>query len=410
MRLLRRRPASAALPSRLAALVPGRERVLGAVPLDEDGRCWAAATAEHLVILDDDGVVLSVRPIHPVSTHMGRATAVTRALAESTGLDDDRLESLLDEAEARPVSPTWLFVLAAGGGAALLSIISGADHPHSIALIFAAAALGGLARRLLAGRATPVAQVFVAALIGGLAGSLSVHLGWTSSARLVAVCPAMVLVPGPQVLNGCLDIARRRHDLGLARLADAALTILAIAGGLVAGMAAWGASLPVSASFLAVPLWVDVLGAGLVACCYPVYFSMPYRTIPWALLAGGLGHALHWIAVSRWEWGGPAASMATCALVSAILTPVSRRFRIPFAGAGFAAVVALVPGVYFFRATAGLLALPGMSGATASAELLAVAQDLTTASLTVLGMAIGLLAPYHLMSRGVGSGTDRPRP
>ena len=56
MRLLRRRPASAALPSRLAALVPGRERVLGAVPLDEGGRCWAAATAEHLVILDDDGV------------------------------------------------------------------------------------------------------------------------------------------------------------------------------------------------------------------------------------------------------------------------------------------------------------------------------------------------------------------
>ena len=88
---------------------------------------------------------------------------------------------------------------------------------------------------------------------------------------------------------------------------------------------------------------------------------------------------------------------------------MSRRFRIPFAGAGFAAVVALVPGVYFFRATAGLLALPGMSGATASAELLAVAQDLTTASLTVLGMAIGLLAPYHRMSRSAG-GTDRPRP
>ena len=56
MRLLRRRSTSAALPSRLAALVPGREQVLGAVPLDGDGRRWAVATVEHLVVLDG-GVV-----------------------------------------------------------------------------------------------------------------------------------------------------------------------------------------------------------------------------------------------------------------------------------------------------------------------------------------------------------------
>ena len=56
MRLLRRRPASATLPSRLALLMPGHERVLGAVPLDEGGRRWAVATAQRLVIVDDDGI------------------------------------------------------------------------------------------------------------------------------------------------------------------------------------------------------------------------------------------------------------------------------------------------------------------------------------------------------------------
>jgi len=56
MRLLRRRPPSAALPSHLAGLVPGSDAVLGAVPLDEEGRRWAVATAGSLVILDDDGV------------------------------------------------------------------------------------------------------------------------------------------------------------------------------------------------------------------------------------------------------------------------------------------------------------------------------------------------------------------
>ena len=56
MRLLRRRPPSTALPSHLAGLVPRSEQVLGAVPLDEEGRRWAVATAGSLVILDEDGV------------------------------------------------------------------------------------------------------------------------------------------------------------------------------------------------------------------------------------------------------------------------------------------------------------------------------------------------------------------
>ena len=56
MRLLRRRSASAVPPARLIALVPGSEPVLGAVPLDRAGRRWAVATAQRLLVLDEDGI------------------------------------------------------------------------------------------------------------------------------------------------------------------------------------------------------------------------------------------------------------------------------------------------------------------------------------------------------------------
>ena len=85
-----------------------------------------------------------------------------------------------------------------------MALIFGAHHPPSVALVFAAAGAGG---RALAERTTAVTQTFAAALIGGLVGALAVHLGWTGTARLVAVCPGMVLVPGPQVLNGAIEIA-----------------------------------------------------------------------------------------------------------------------------------------------------------------------------------------------------------
>lgn len=325
---------------------------------------------------------------------MGRATLIQHRLSTADRLTLDELEDLLEQARARPASPTWLFALAAGLGASLLALIFGAHHPPSVALVFAAAGAGG---RALAGRATAVTQTFAAALIGGLVGALAVRLGWTGTARLVAVCPGMVLVPGPQVLNGAIEIAERRHDMGLARLADAALTILAISAGVVGGLLIGGTGLPLTATTDAIPLWLDVLAAAVLAMCYPVYFSMPIRTFGWAFLAGGLAHAAHWVALTWWHWNAPASSLLACLVAGGLLTPVCRLRHIPFAGAGFAAVVALVPGVYLFRTAAGALSL--LSLAHGKAALEATASDLTTAVLIVLAMTVGLVVPYRVWAR-----------
>ena len=325
---------------------------------------------------------------------MGRATLIQHRLSATGALSLDELEDLLEEVRTQPSSPTWMFALVAGLGASLLALIFGAHHLPSVALVFAAAGAGG---RALAGRATAITQTFAAALIGGLVGALAVRLGWTGTARLVAVCPGMVLVPGPQVLNGAIEIAERRHDMGLARLADAALTILAISAGVVGGLLIGGTGLPLTATTDAIPLWLDVLAAAVLAMCYPVYFSMPIRTFGWAFLAGGLAHAAHWVSLTWWHWNAPAASLLACLVAGGLLTPVCRSRHIPFAGAGFAAVVALVPGVYLFRTAAGTLSL--LSLAHGKAALEATASDLTTAVLIVLAMTVGLVVPYRVWAR-----------
>ncbi|WP_375336202.1 hypothetical protein [Novosphingobium sp. NBM11] len=65
----------------------------------------------------------------------------------------------------------------------------------------------------------------------------------------------------------------------------------------------------------------------------------------------------------------------------------------PFAAAGFAAVVALVPGLFAFRAVSSLIELISVS-ADAKADLVQIfASDLTTFFLTTVVMVTGLLVP-----------------
>ena len=139
------------------------------------------------------------------------------------------------------------------------------------------------------------------------------------------------------------------------------------------------------------PFVVDVLAAGVAAASYPVYFSMPWRMIGWPVAAGMLAHAAHWLAIEAGASLAIAAFLA-CLLVGTLLVPISHRMRIPFAGIGFAAVVALVPGVFVFRTLAGFVEFAGHP----SAQLLSSsAADLIVGTIIVAGMALGLALPMH---------------
>jgi uncharacterized membrane protein YjjB (DUF3815 family) len=101
----------------------------------------------------------------------------------------------------------------------------------------------------------------------------------------------MVLVPGPHVLNGTLDLINGRIHLGAARLIYAGLIIVAISTGLLLGLALLGVTLPVDEAARAVPLWQDVIAAGVAVASYSVFFSTPLNMLAWPVAVGMAAHA-----------------------------------------------------------------------------------------------------------------------
>src|SRR5260370_23522205 len=193
----------------------------------------------------------------PAGVEMDRVASAMRAIGaiEAGRLTADAaMESIADISRAAP-APTWLFALAAASGAVALAVIFGVQHMSAATLIFVSAGAGALLRRAL-GRLSRnlFLQPFCAAALAGIVGALAVRYDLGSSLRLVAVCPCMVLVPGPHFLNGALDLINGRIHLGAARLLYALLIVVAISIGLLLGLAFLGASLPVDPAGRSVPL------------------------------------------------------------------------------------------------------------------------------------------------------------
>jgi uncharacterized membrane protein YjjB (DUF3815 family) len=86
--------------------------------------------------------------------------------------------------------------------------------------------------------------------------------------------------------------------LGTARLIYAGLIVVAISVGLLFGLSLLGVSLPADPPGRAVPLWQDVIAAGVAVAAYNVFFSTPLRMLPWPVAVGMFAHALRWVALS----------------------------------------------------------------------------------------------------------------
>jgi uncharacterized membrane protein YjjP (DUF1212 family) len=356
------------------------------------------------LIVELDGAPLSqIVPAKPLGVDMGRVLAVTTVIDQICDgtLSAEAAQSALESAGRLPPVSTLRFTLFAAIGAASLGIIFGAPDATSLLLIAATAAVGALVRRWLSGFSNnPLIQPLCAAFIAGIVAAASSLFQLSDAVALVGFCSCMVLVPGPHILNGAIDLARTRIAVGIARLAYAGVIVLLIcAGGLFGFTAIGGANLAMAGPSPPVPLVIDVVAAGCAVASFGTFFSMSWRLLAFPVMIGMLAHAARWALISIVGTNAATGALAACMLVSVLVTPIADRLHLPFAALAFSAVVPLMPGFFLFNAATGIVELVSIGPSAPGVLLTSIAANGAMAFLIITAMAFGLILPRMLFER-----------
>jgi uncharacterized membrane protein YjjP (DUF1212 family) len=356
----------------------------------------------ELTVVVEGAPVSQIVPARPLLIDMGRVAAVMTVLDQVCRgtLPAEAAQSALTSAGRLPPASTSRFVLFAALGAASLGVIFGALDTTSLLLIASSAAIGALVRRWLSGFGnSALAQPLCAAFIAGIVAAAASRFQLSDATTLIGFCPCMVLIPGPHILNGAIDLARTRIALGIARLGYAGVVVLLICAGGLFGFTAAGANLVIAGSSPPVPLAIDMIAAGFAVASFGTFFSMPWRLLALPIAAGMLAHAARWALISVAGTSAATGALVACMLVSVLVSPIADRLHLPFAALAFSAVVSLMPGFFLFNAATGLVELVSIGPGAPAALVTSIAANVATAFLIIMAMTFGLILPRMLFER-----------
>ena len=312
------------------------------------------------------------------------------------GLDDatGRLESLEGATARHPLAVVvCLFSLAAAAIAWLLRADWGA-----MAVSGVASGLGLVARRELAKRTESIFVLpFTAGLIGAVFGGVAIRLGWTATPGLCLIVPALMLVPGPHLINSVYDVLENHVQTGLCRLALASGILVATALGVVLG--GWitvGATTVSTGASETIPLTLllDVVLAGVAAAGFGAFYNAPWRVLWVSILCGVAGHGLRYLCLEH--VGVELSTLFGCLAVGFIASASANRMQLPFSAIAFAGAVPMMPGVFIYQSIANAMRLSA-AGTAADPALAAAALALLFKSVLVVGaMTVGLVVGARL--------------
>ncbi len=308
-------------------------------------------------------------------------------------LDMDAAVSLLDTVVAEtPQHSRWLVVAVLGAAAASLAGLLGADL-GAAAVAGLATALGLIVRQELGRRhvcllALPLCAAFIGAVLGGLA----IRLDWTQAPALALVVPALMVVPGPHLINALLDLIDNYLPMSLARLGLAAGILLASAVGIALGILLLLPQ-PIAgdhASADHLNLLSDMALAGIVTCGFALFYNTAWRHVGMAVLGGMAGHGIRFLALGAGLQLDAATFFGGLA-VGAISAWMAHSYRLPVAVIAFAGAVTMIPGLDMYRALVGGLHLARLADGADVETLARTIGNALHAALVVSGLALGLI-------------------
>jgi uncharacterized membrane protein YjjP (DUF1212 family) len=309
-------------------------------------------------------------------------------------LDASEALNRLGRVEAdTPRHPRWLAVVVLGAAASALAILLGADVAAA-AVAGLATGLGLFARQELGRRhVSLLALPLTATLIGAVLGSVAIRLGWTRSPELVLIVPALMVVPGPHLINGLLDLIDNHLPMSLSRLGLAAGILLASTLGVVLGVELTlpgPATIGPGAGGGHLTLVSDMILAGIVTCGFAVFYNTAWRRLWMAAVGGMAGHGLRFVALEA-GCGLDAATFLGGLTVGVIAACMARSSKTPVAVIAFAGAVTMIPGLNVYRALGGALHMARSPDLADPGALAGTLSNAFQAGLVVSGLALGLV-------------------